>query len=104
MCPVSINKSQWMPNTHLDKILKLPHFEMLIWNNGSELLGMLDKVTLLFIPKSEVAILWQPGGQTLVLEGFLNHGLAQIKITLNTCNTEWERYNYRSESLTTSVT
>ena len=53
---------------------------------------MLDKVTLLSVPKSEVAIFWQPGGQVLVLKGFLHHGLAQIEIALNTCNTEWERY------------
>lgn len=54
---------------------------------------MLDYVTLLFIPKSEVAIIRQPAGQVLVLECPFDHSLTQVKVAVNAwgnrkqCNT-----------------
>lgn len=47
---------------------------------------MLDYVPLLFIPKSEVAIIRQPAGQVLVLERPLDHPLTQVKVAVNS----WE--------------
>lgn len=47
---------------------------------------MLDYVPLLFIPKSEVAIIRQPAGQILVLECPLDHPLTQVKVAVNS----WE--------------
>lgn len=63
---------------------------------------MLDYVTLLFIPKSEVAIIRQPAGQVLVLERSLDHPLTQVEVAVNSweirkqCNTLKNHYkNYK---------